>query len=102
MFYQPKEAVLAGAEYLDSAVPGWADKIDPEKLDVGYPRDCILGQLFGWYIDGRRALGMDREAARKFGFDVNRGALPWQTVDQRYRRLNRHWREAIRLRLGAA
>jgi hypothetical protein len=38
-----------GAALLDEDMPGWADKIDLERLDIQLPGDCVLGQLYGTY-----------------------------------------------------
>lgn len=37
--------VNEAAGSLDNLVPGWADQIDLEQLDLNDPFDCILGQL---------------------------------------------------------
>lgn len=37
--------VNEAALMLDNLVPGWADQIDEEQLDLNDPFDCILGQL---------------------------------------------------------
>ncbi len=34
-----------GATLLDSTIPGWYNKIDSERLYLGYCYDCVLGQL---------------------------------------------------------
>lgn len=34
----------------------WPHKIDLEDFDVGDPRRCVLGQLFGSYMNGFRAV----------------------------------------------
>lgn len=37
--------VARGADMLDSRIPGWAERIDVERLDLADGRVCILGQL---------------------------------------------------------
>lgn len=40
-----------GAKFLDEEIPGWAKRIDLDKLDLQCCGLCPLGQLFGgfWY-----------------------------------------------------
>jgi hypothetical protein len=53
----PDVRVARGVALLDKRVPRWRDWIDADRLDVQSPR-CILGQLYGAYIDGHIALGL--------------------------------------------
>lgn len=50
-------AVRKGAEFLDEHRPGWADGVDVERLDLSHPTADLLGQLFGAFHKGLRALG---------------------------------------------
>lgn len=36
----------------------WADKIDVTKLDLSDSKTCVLGQVYGEYMDGLRNLGL--------------------------------------------
>lgn len=45
-----------GAELMDRACPGWASRMDVDKLDIADPDACILGQIFGGYLEGLDAL----------------------------------------------
>jgi hypothetical protein len=49
--------VARGVALLDEQVPEWASRIEVARLDVRSP-SCILGQLFGTYIDGHIALAL--------------------------------------------
>lgn len=40
------ERVASGAAFLDEKVPGWANRIDLNRLDMSYT-NCVLAQLFG-------------------------------------------------------
>jgi hypothetical protein len=40
-----EEAVRRGAELLDERHPGWAHKIDTDRLDISSGCNCIIGQL---------------------------------------------------------
>lgn len=53
----PRERVLRGAKLLDSHRPGWVTDIDVRRLNMRTPW-CVLGQLYGSYINGHCALGL--------------------------------------------
>lgn len=38
-------AVSRGAKWLDGVAPGWHECVDPDELDVGSWKKCIIGQL---------------------------------------------------------
>lgn len=38
------ERVALGAAWLDAAHPGWRDRVDVARLDMGDSCDCVLGQ----------------------------------------------------------
>lgn len=42
-----EEKVKAGAAWLDQVAPGWHNKADINKLDLGYSSACTLGQTLG-------------------------------------------------------
>lgn len=50
--------VQRGVALLDTKNPDWRKKIDPEILDLNECTLCILGQLYGHYIDGVNELYM--------------------------------------------
>lgn len=39
--------VAAGVAYMDETMPGWADLIDIETLDIDNAERCIIGQTHG-------------------------------------------------------
>ena len=41
-----------GAIWLDEHYPGWADHVDASNLDMGSPREDVLGQIAEWASDG--------------------------------------------------
>src|SRR5438067_9035019 len=50
---QLRRAVQRGAELLDGAVPGWAERVDTDGLDMRDMAVCVLGQLGdGWAESG--------------------------------------------------
>lgn len=48
--------VARGVALLDQAQPRWMDLIDLELLELSGCYECVLGQVFGSYLDGRAAL----------------------------------------------
>lgn len=48
------ELVARGAALLDSKLPGWADQIDLDTLEMASGCRCVLGQL------GRRKINLDK------------------------------------------
>ena len=51
-----EQRVAAGAALLDRERPGWWEEVDTERLDMASECDCVLGQVWGEYIDGVNAL----------------------------------------------
>jgi hypothetical protein len=82
------KTVENGAALLDERLPGWANEIDAEELDLERSCNCVLGQLFGSYDKGRRVLGLSHSEAKRFGF------FRWPT--SRWGSLNFEWRWLIR------
>lgn len=70
--------VELGAELLDYVAPGWwkDGKIDLDSLDLGNSEQCVLGQLFFDYPNGRSILAeyvglkADEFDSAHFGFTV--------------------------------
>lgn len=50
------ERVAAGAGLLDEHAPGWADRIDIDRLNISLCSRCVLGQLYGDYFRGLDAI----------------------------------------------
>jgi hypothetical protein len=63
--------VRGGAERLDHYLPGWADQISLDTLDMCDWKRCVLGQLYGDYDKGLEAIGL--VSGYLFGFNVR----PW-------------------------
>lgn len=50
-FQELRDNVDRGIEYLNKTEPYWFHKIDLEKLDIDSCMDCVVGQVFGNYIE---------------------------------------------------
>jgi hypothetical protein len=61
MSYTFPNSISKAAKLLDEVNPGWADKIDIEKLDFKKSDSCLLGQLYGDYRDGLEELFGDND-----------------------------------------
>ena len=85
------ESVQRGIVLLDRKQPDWFTRIDTQRLDINECYDCILGQLFGSYTEGRKQLDLlDRyDASTGFiGDNESYGVI-----------LTEYWRAAIRERM---
>ena len=72
---------------LDNLVPGWADLIEPASLDLESRYNCVLGQLFGTYEGGLRALRLNEyEDAVGLGFNLGFAQLTYQPLLREWKR----------------
>lgn len=62
------QRILNGAKFMDFQLPSWAQKIDLTTFDIDSPTQCVLGQIFGSYHEGRFALALTHEALIEYGF----------------------------------
>jgi len=91
-------AAHEGALFLDKKQPGWAEKIDVDRLYMASPTNCILGQLFyGNYMIGYGQLGIDSHP-RKVGL----GFIPSMKDSLLPGALTEAWKKEIADRLQAA
>lgn len=103
--------VEAGAKLLDERRPGWAMRIDLDRLDMERSCNCVLGQEYehdtgGDTEDGSAySIGLDNLNLLPFredsyGFDlyvpeINEHGL---TLDEAYHLLDELWAEQVRAR----
>lgn len=70
------ERVAQGAALLDEKLPGWHERIDVGRLDLGDTCDCILGQEFASHPD----VDVDNDWSGTSPFDIGVRELfaaPW-------------------------
>jgi hypothetical protein len=73
-----------GAALLDEHAPVWPTKINLDTLNLSDCTYCVLGQVYGDYEDGLRALDGEAETSpERFGFEA-RG-------DEEYASLTAKW-----------
>jgi len=53
----PSLIVLGKARHLDRETPGWADRVNIDRIDFAHPNNCILGQVYGDFLDAPWSLG---------------------------------------------
>ena len=90
------EDVAQGGALLDVAVPGWARRIDTQRLKLASCADCILGQLYGSFDAGCRALARFDEP---IGMADRNGFASYRTGA--YDDLQAEWLKAIEMRVAA-
>ena len=88
------ERVQAGVELLDQQLSGWDQKIDLEVLDLGNCAVCVLGRLYGDYLEGVCRLDLFTDEAAAYGFD---GVIVdgWEDGVGAYSQLTEEWRYQI-------
>lgn len=97
--------VRAGVVALDTVEPLWFVVVNEHTLDVGSDTRCPLGQLWGRFSRGLRALGIPEDDAALFGFDSptslgEEGFEDDGSVQTEYETLSRMWRYVVRCRLS--
>lgn len=60
-----------GARLLDEKETGWREMVNLDDLNLVSPYGCILGQVFGNYFGGLRALNVSVDEAPRFGFNAD-------------------------------
>lgn len=97
--------VRAGVIALDFVEPLWFVKLDEHRLDVGSDTRCPLGQLWGRFSRGLRALDIPEDDAALFGFDSptalgEPGFRDDGATEREYATLSRMWRAVVRARMS--
>ena|SRR5687767_7641676 len=99
------QRIKAGVTWLDTNAPGWRSKVDVAKLDVRYPTQCVLGQVFkgpigsGYWPNGMdgfdhayHTLGM--EFPVDYGFDAE-SFIGWKEMKYQYGELTAQWKREL-------
>lgn len=95
-----QEYVNNGAKLLDKKCPGWFLKIDLKKLDLADCFNCVLGQLFGDYAEGKIQLFNNIQTtkatkqSRECGFTSS-----FSDFTQNTKNLSQLWRNKINEKL---
>ncbi len=86
----PAFRVHRGAIKLDQIRPNWDKTLDTERLHIGSPNDCVLGQTFGDYEMGLGRLRFTNQEASRYGFNE-----PHTALASTYARLRNNWLREI-------
>lgn len=77
----PEVAVAAGIQYLDAWHPNWRDKVDADRLNLGHPRDCVMGQVLG-----SMEAQLNWSGAHTAAWEMAHGFLPFFGYAEEWRR----------------
>lgn len=86
--------VKRGARLLDEKVPGWAGKVNVERLDMTDCESCVVGQVFGEFMEGVEEIKPDYKTWEAW---VTRRGY-WADTLTKYPRLDALWRAEIERR----
>jgi hypothetical protein len=94
-----KQAVQEGISVLDQHRPGWRDRIDLGTLDLENCYRCVLGQVEGSYVDGRKILAAldgasDHRHEWAIGHGFDRDVYPEDSRGD-YEDLTSEWMRAL-------
>jgi hypothetical protein len=107
------ERVQAGIALLDEKGPAdWRERIDFATLNLQSRRNCVLGQIYGYYNDGLRELGVtqfdfDDFPGAPYGFMLEKEYFDYledmeadyteggNTLDAAFRELSAAWKAAL-------
>lgn len=91
--------VRAGIAALDAVNPAWPLVVSEHTVDVSSDTRCPLGQLWGRFSRGLKALGIPEDDAALYGFDSPAAlGLTEGSPAEEYEALSRMWRYAVRVR----
>ncbi len=89
-----------GAVRIDTDFPNWELVIDTDRLNVACDKWCILGQLYGSFKKGLKALGLTLDEAISLGFHVPQDVTKTE-AKALYQGLTNNWEGAIERRMPA-
>ena len=69
-------------------------RISLRKLDMQSSCDCVLGQLAGDYLDGKKAVGLNLGPDKNYGFSLSEGDTV--QIPDAWDKLDMLWTRAIR------
>lgn len=87
--------VADGVAMLDGFRPGWEDAIDEFTLEIESCTACVLGQIFGSFSHGLRALEMSEDDAVACGMEADFGITDEVDEFDQYQALTALWRRRL-------
>lgn len=100
------DRVARGARRLDVAGPAnWIDRINVETLDIRTTGRCVLGQVYGEFIDGADVLDLPFDGpagVSAHGFDATATTGPLAGLDDEYDALAAAWYDLLVARIAVS
>jgi len=95
--------VKRGAALLDERVPGWADRINTDTLDISHGMRCVTAQVSGGsWRNGMYLLGLEWDGYIEHGFHVRFSDHETeQETDCMFDLLRDYWYDEITTRTDA-
>ncbi len=95
--------INAGVALLDEKRPGWLELVDTDNLMLVSRQWCVLGQVFGYFDDGLKALDMTSdggffqvsEEAVAHGFILSEDDMLNRPEGRTFNHLTREWIDKI-------
>lgn len=82
-----KWRVARGVKLLDKRMPGWDERINLHRLDMGNGTHCVLGQLYGDYYRGLDVLLGDNSNSNGYHYAFNTYFLTSDVLDREWTRV---------------
>ena len=94
--YNERRAVRKGAKRMDERQPGWAERVDPETIDIHSGFACVIGQATGKYVDFSHFID-EGENIGDLGFNTLTEKLPDDVLDglKHKRAIEDAWRDEV-------
>lgn len=83
------DRVNEGIIELDTHVPDWRSKVNSGILLMDSHKDCILGQIYGSYFSGVKALDLTDETVIVYGFETE------DYSEEGYEELSKEWQRRL-------
>lgn len=77
--------VERGAQRMDERCPGWADKVNPDTLELRSDCRCILGQVYGSFNDSYMRVAGEPGGMFDLGFYAGGGSKDFDALEQDWR-----------------
>lgn len=85
------QRIQNGAAILDEALPGWEKRVDRSTLDIQTNGHCVLGQLFGKFLNGVKVLHLPLASTQELypanlGFDKDTASYTWHELNDEWQK----------------
>ena len=104
-----EERVNEGAAWLDEVDPGWELKIDLGKLHMASCQQCIVGQVFGNFMQLENRMPLEEFTNADSGYEISEIISDFAFLHgfeamegiREYEAIARAWKELVKGRLDA-